>query len=186
LWQFTFERAAFGDAIRKQLEKAKSPGDIAALLRREKIAFREQPSVRTAEQFPMEVLPKITALSKSDVVVLNTPSEAAVLYAVDFVDQPATLEQATPIIERYLLSARKQKQVEARLKELRSTAKIEYVASAAQALTAAPGEPAHQQESGVGATPKVQQPVAASSDEPGVANDKADRHVGQGLLGTKK
>jgi EpsD family peptidyl-prolyl cis-trans isomerase len=177
LRQFSFEPSAFGAALRKELDGVKSPSDIAALLARHKVSFREQPSVRTAEQLPLEVLRKKSVIDKADVFVISAPAEVTVFYVVDLVEQPATLAQATPLIERYLLREKKQKQMDAKLKELRSNAKIEYVAALSEA--AAPASPAISERD-------ANSSGATSDDRLDAAGGSDHEHIGKGLLGTKQ
>jgi EpsD family peptidyl-prolyl cis-trans isomerase len=115
------------DALRARLDRAKIPGDVAAILKDMKIPYRETQTARAAEQLPIETLPKIAALGKGDILVLTAGNQANLLQIVDWSEQPVSEQQAGPMIEQYLVNAKKKEIVENKLKELRGSAKITYV-----------------------------------------------------------
>jgi EpsD family peptidyl-prolyl cis-trans isomerase len=132
-YQFTIERSGLSGALKTKLDRAKSRPALRAALQAENVAFRELISARTAEQLPMAALPAIAAMERGDVTVINDGDEATILQLMDFVEQPATIEEATPLIREYLLNTRKQELVAERLAALRASAKIEYLGPFAEA-----------------------------------------------------
>ena len=170
--QFIIDRASFSDALKAKLDKAKSDPDVVKALKEQKIGFRELLTAKPAEQLPMEVLPRIAAMAKGDLVVLNNGAETTIMRLVDFVEQPATVQQATPVIEQYLINARKKDLLDAKLKTLRTAAKIEYL-----------GPFADPQPATTVAT--TQQPAAAGASK-GTGEAAGEDYLRRGVLGVQK
>jgi|GEM_PF-244443 len=124
--QFTVDGNALNDNLKSKLERSKTEQAIVAALKSDNLNYHEIITVRTAEQLPMQALPSITNMNRGDVAVFKSGDRTDVLQIVDFIAQPATLEQATPVIREYLLSSKKKTKVDDLLKTLRATAKIEY------------------------------------------------------------
>jgi EpsD family peptidyl-prolyl cis-trans isomerase len=124
---FVIERPQFSDALRKRLDGAKAPADVVAVLKQMKIAYREAVSTRGAEQLPLDMLPKVAAMTKGDISILLNESSVVLMQLIDSTEQPVGLDQATPFIESYLMNTRKRQKAESRLKELRASAKIAYM-----------------------------------------------------------
>lgn len=127
---YTIERSQFSDALRGELDAAKTRADVAATLKAANVDFREAASVRGAEQLPLDMLPSVVAMAKGDNFALINDNTVVLLQLTDFTEQPVALEQATAYIEQYLVNARRKLLAESKLKELRATAKIAYLAPA--------------------------------------------------------
>lgn len=127
--EFVFERARFSDEVRNQLNGAKSPADIAKTLSSAGIRYRETNSTRPAEALPIEALPRIAQLAKGDTIAFTDQNLANVLMLLDYAVQPVSLERATPLIQQYLVNNKKREIAQAKAKELREKAKIEYLGS---------------------------------------------------------
>jgi EpsD family peptidyl-prolyl cis-trans isomerase len=149
--EFVFERAKFTDAIRDQLNAAKSPADIAKVLNDAGIRYRETNSTRPAEALPIEALPRIAKLNKGDSLAFTDQNLASVLMLLDYSEQSVPLDRATPLIQQYLVNNKKREIAQTKVKELRGKGKIEYLgnfakaesdAKAAESKPAAPAAPA--------------------------------------------
>lgn len=125
--QFTVDRTAINDMVKTKLDQSKSREDVSNTFKQANVKYRELVSVRAAEQLPMAALPAMANMSAGDVAIVNENNDANVIQLMESVEQPATLEQATPIIREYLISAKKRQLTADLLKSLRSTAKVEYV-----------------------------------------------------------
>ena len=125
--------------LRSQLAAAKNIGEFVEFLKANDFRFNGNQAVRAAEQLPLASL-KTFAAMKDGQALLNTSSGGAqVIVLAGSRAQPATLEQATPAIEQFLLNERKRELVAKDMKLLRDAAKIEYLGKfAAPASSTAP------------------------------------------------
>jgi peptidyl-prolyl cis-trans isomerase C len=166
-YQFMIDPRGLSSALKTKLDRAKSRPALLAALKAENVAFRELVSARSAEQLPMAALSTIAAMKRGDVTVIDDGNEATILQLTDFVEQPATIEEATPLIREYLLNTKKKELVAERLTALRTSAKIEYLGPFAEAAPA-PAQAAHAMQ-------------AAQADQ--AANSAAQAKTGQSALG---
>jgi EpsD family peptidyl-prolyl cis-trans isomerase len=125
---YLIERAELPDGLRPRLESAKTRADAEAVLKAANVSYRAAASTRSAEQLPLEMLPRISAMAKGEFFLLETGGTVILMQLADFTEQPVTLEQATPYIEQYLVNARKKELTARKLRELRASARIAYLA----------------------------------------------------------
>ena len=115
--------------------------EIASTLKAKEIKFNGGPATQTAEQIPLELLPKIQQLKDGQALVLDNAKSVIFLRVVSSQAQPIAEDAAKPRIEQFLTNQRVNKTVADRLKQLRGAAKISYVGefekSAAEASAAA-------------------------------------------------
>jgi EpsD family peptidyl-prolyl cis-trans isomerase len=131
--EFRFERDKFTDAVRDEVNKAKTPADVAKVLNSADIRFRETGNTRPAESLPIEALPRIAKMAKGDTAAFSDQNSVNLLMLVDYAEQPVTLERAAPLIQQYLVNQRKRQLAQSKVKELREKGKVEYVGSYAKA-----------------------------------------------------
>jgi EpsD family peptidyl-prolyl cis-trans isomerase len=128
--------------IKAKLAQAKNLGDFAQWLKSQNIPARGAESVKAAEQLPLELLPRLHALKDGQALTLSGNNRLTVLFLAGSQTQPISEDQAKPVIERYLVNAKKREMAEADLKKRRDAAKIEYLGEYAGAAEAAAKEPA--------------------------------------------
>lgn len=129
------------DAVKAQLQQTKNLNDFGNWLKAQNIPARAGQSTKAAEQLPLELLPRLQQMKDGQAITFTAPGALNILVLIGSQQQPLTQEQAKPMIERFLVNAKKREVAEAELKKLKETAKIEYLgdyANAAQALPAAP------------------------------------------------
>jgi EpsD family peptidyl-prolyl cis-trans isomerase len=114
-------------ALRDRLQAAKSPLDLAQVLRADNLKFSTAQTVRAAEQVPLDRLPQLAALKDGQALVTPVPGGASVVQMMASRAQPIDEGKAAPAIEQFLLNDRKRRLVSQDLKALRNAAKIEYV-----------------------------------------------------------
>ncbi len=167
------------EAVKAQLTSAKNLGEFGQWLKSQNIPARVAQSVKAAEQLPLELLPRMHALKDGQAVSLSSGNQLNILYLAGSQTQPVTLEQAKPMIERYLLNAKKREIAEAELKKLRDATQIEYLGEYSEAGKAEPAAtPAP--------TPAAQAPEAAAPQEPASgAAAPAEDAIQKGLQGLK-
>lgn len=115
------------DAVKARLQQTKNLGDFVDWLKAENIPARAGQSTKTAEQLPLELLPRVHALKDGQALTFSAPGALNILVVVNSQTQPLTQEQAKPMIERYLGNAKKREVAEAELKKLKEAAKVEYL-----------------------------------------------------------
>jgi 3-deoxy-D-manno-octulosonate 8-phosphate phosphatase KdsC-like HAD superfamily phosphatase len=117
-------------------------------LKAQNIPARAGQSTKTAEQLPLELLPKLHQMKDGQAITFAVPGALNILILAGSQSQPLTQEQAKPMIERFLGNNKKREAAEAQVKLLRDKAKIEYMgeykdaAKAPAAAAAAPAAPA--------------------------------------------
>lgn len=129
------------ESVKAQLHQTKNLGDFINWLKAQNIPARAGQSTKTAEQLPLELLPRLHQLKDGQAMTFAVPGALNILVVAGSQTQPLTQEQAKPVIERYLGNAKKREVAEAELKKLKEKAKVEYLGEYADAgkQAAAPG-----------------------------------------------
>jgi EpsD family peptidyl-prolyl cis-trans isomerase len=144
-------------AIRNQLVHAGSPDAVRDALSGHNLAFEAQGLTRAAEQLPLESLGEFAAAAVGDLLIMPPRNGQTVMMLLTGVqDSPIDLERAQPIIQQYLLNVRNAQALDERLKQMRATAKITYVADLSDSASrlaagASPSAPAEQRVRGAAA-----------------------------------
>jgi len=129
------------DLLRSFVKSNKPAEEIAAALKAKDIKFSGGPATQSAEQIPLELLPKLQEVKDGEALVLESPKSVVFIRVVNSVPQPVTEEAAKSRIEQFITNQRANQAVADKLKQLRSAAKITYVGefekTAAQAAAAA-------------------------------------------------
>jgi EpsD family peptidyl-prolyl cis-trans isomerase len=130
------------DEIRRQLSAATNVPEFVDWLRRSGYRFGINQAVRLPEQLPGDSLQAISRLQDGQAMVVPAPQGVNVVVLVGSRPQPATLEQARPLIEQTLLGERRQKLAQDDMKAMRAAAKVEYVGRFAAPAGGAASAPA--------------------------------------------
>jgi len=125
------------EAVKAQLAAAKNMEEFAAWLKSQNIQFTGGAVVKTAEQLPLELLPKLNEMKDGQTLAIPTPNNLQIIQLVASQAQPVNEAQATPAIERFLMNQKRNEMAKAELKKLRDAAKIEYMGAFADAGAAA-------------------------------------------------
>lgn len=128
----------FGE-LERVSARAEGVHEVKEWLAREQIEFRLATAVKPAEQLPLESLKGFARMKDGQMVLSRTGTGALLVHLVTSREQPLDKTAARPMIERYLLNARKTALAKAEVERLRDGARIEYApaAPAAQAEVAA-------------------------------------------------
>ncbi len=121
------------EAIRTQLAASKTLNDFAEWLKAENLPVKAAQGVKAAEQLPQTLLPKLAEMPDGQALVVNAPDGLLVIVLAGSQVQPVTMEQAKPIIVRFLQKQARQKAAKAELDTLKTAAKIEYLGEFADA-----------------------------------------------------
>lgn len=115
------------ELVKAQLQQTKNLGDFINWLKAQNIPARAGQSTKSAEQLPLELLPKLHGMKDGQAMTFAAPGALNILVMAGSQSQPLTQEQAKPMIERYLGNAKKREAAEAELKKLKDKAKVEYL-----------------------------------------------------------
>ena len=119
--------SANADMVKAQLQNTSNRGDFVNWLKSQNIPARASQSTKTAEQLPLELLPRLHQMKDGQAMTFAAPGALNILVLAGSQSQPMTQAQAKPVIERFLSNAKKRDAAEAALKKLKETAKIEYL-----------------------------------------------------------
>ena len=126
------------DALRTQLQAAKSMPDFTEYLKANDFRFSGNQAVRAAEQLPLNMLDAFAKMKDGQAMLVPTPNGAQVVVLAGSRTAPVTAEQARPAIEQFLLNERKRQIIDKDRKDMRAAAKIEYVGKFAEAAASVP------------------------------------------------
>ncbi|MDR2678805.1 MAG: EpsD family peptidyl-prolyl cis-trans isomerase [Zoogloeaceae bacterium] len=118
--------------IRTQLAAGANFAQIANVLQSKGVQFRPQQGLLPAEQAPQEILPQLVRLQDGETTLLETPRVLFFVHLVGSRPMPMNLQNSTPAIQRLLQTQKNQQALEAEIKRLKDSAKIEYVGEFAQ------------------------------------------------------
>jgi len=114
-------------AALEMLQKSKSLTDATAYLKSQNIAYQQNTVTHPAEDIPMGVLPEMATAAAGKVFLFDGATQVTMYDVVSASDQPIPLEQAKPIINRFLSNKTNEQRVRDDLNRLRKTAKIAYL-----------------------------------------------------------
>jgi EpsD family peptidyl-prolyl cis-trans isomerase len=117
---------AQADAVREQLGKTKSVGELAAWLKAQNLPATAQGGVKPAEQLPDALRDQLAKMSTGHLALFPTHDGLIILNVQGIQEQPLTQEQAKPVIEKMLLAKKQKIAIENDIKKLRDAEKIEF------------------------------------------------------------
>lgn len=120
------------EALGAKLQAARNIGEFVEYLKAQGFKFGANQAVRAAEQLPLASVDQISRMKDGEAAMQPSPNGASVVVVAATKSEPVTLEQATPVIEQYLLNERRRKAIEDDTKALRTAARIEYVGKFAE------------------------------------------------------
>jgi EpsD family peptidyl-prolyl cis-trans isomerase len=151
------------EALAAEVKKAKSLNEVVAWLKKKNVAFNANSTVKAAEQLPLEVVPRLARLQVGQVMLMPAQQGFLLVQVAAVEKQPLDEKQATPFIEQFLVNQKKLELARNEMKQLRETAKIEYVGSFAE---------------GAGATPAVEAKPAAAAAPAQSGQSAIDKGIG--------
>jgi EpsD family peptidyl-prolyl cis-trans isomerase len=112
--------------IEKQLTTLKSPADLEAYLKEQKIPARSERSTTAAENIPLPLLQRVSTLKPGQGLILPANGGLRIVLLLGTQDAPVAEDKAGPAINAFLMSQRKRQNVEKEVVSLRSGVKVEY------------------------------------------------------------
>ena len=158
--------------LREQVGKTKNLNEITVWLQAHQMRYNANMSVRAAEQLPQELLPRIAQMKDGDIGFNEAAGGATVVQLAASQTIPMGEQEATPFIERFLLNQKRTEMASGELKQLRESAKVEYMGDFVKSAAA---KPADGKAAAAEAKP-VSQP-AADKAEPKSAGADIDKGV---------
>lgn len=166
-------------ALQAQLEATSSVQTFAETLKASGLKFGVNQVTQPAESLPMNVVDRLANVKDGHALYeQGNGAMKAVLVAASR-EQPLTLEQAKPLIERFLTETRRQEWVKKQVQDMRAAAKVEYIGKFAEKAASAPATGAASA-AAPAAEPVASAPDAAASKEALDANS-----LSKGLSGLK-
>ncbi len=151
-----------GPQVQQILTEKKSLADIAVWAQGKNLQVNTTAAVKAAEQLPLELLPKLHQMKDGQIGIIGEANGVTVLQLVASQEQPIDEKTATPMIEKFLLNKRKTELAEKEIKQLRSTAAIEYVGDFRKKDEAKPTNAEKPASAPVVQSPAAQEPDAVS------------------------
>ena len=159
-------------AIQEQVQQSRSMTDLVKYLKDSNIQFTTNAGVKSAEQLPMEILPKLHELKDGQTAVLPSSAGLTLVHIAGSQQRPLDEASARPFIEQFLTNQKRAETATAEIRQLKEKAKIEYVGEFAQG-TASSGE-----------TPQPQ-PAAVHQAPPESGGKATDKALEKGIQGLK-
>lgn len=126
------------DAVRAEIDKAKSLDDVVAQLEARQIKYARSQAARSTADLPPELSAKLQAMVKGQLFIVREGERSLVMTIAEIKDSPVSLDVAATQIEQFLLNQRNKEAASAEIKRLRAAAKIEMLQKDAAPATAAP------------------------------------------------
>jgi hypothetical protein len=119
--------AGTANELRGMLDAGKPMEEIANWLKGKGIKFAAGSATRSAEQIPLELLPKLHPLKAGQGLVLEGPQTITVMKLASAQSAPVSEEAALPRIQQFLGNQRAAEIAKQELKTLKANAKITFM-----------------------------------------------------------
>ncbi|MGV7210608.1 EpsD family peptidyl-prolyl cis-trans isomerase [Oxalobacteraceae bacterium A2-2] len=150
--------------LKAAVDGAKSLDEVAAWMDGHKVAYGRAQLARSSADLPPELSSKMLSMNKGQLFIVREGERSLLMTITDIKDAPVPQDAAAPQIEQLLANKHAKDAAAAQVKQLRASAKIEYLngasAPAAQPGAAAPAAPVAAPDSA---------PAASASDASGDA-----------------
>jgi peptidyl-prolyl cis-trans isomerase C len=178
--QLVFATSDLSDQAKKTIDSSKSLEEVAVWLDANKIKYGRAQLTRTSTELPPELTKRLLAMPKGQMFIVREGSRSLLISIADIKDAPLALEQAAPQIEQFLFNKKNKEAADATVKQLRSTAKIEYLNQPAGGTPAAAPAAA-----ATAATAPVEAAPAEAAPAPAAPAGASDEAAARGVAGLK-
>lgn len=117
----------FNDKLEQAIDSAKSLDEVAAWMDKQGVRYARGQLSRNATDMPPEMAEKLLAFPQGQLFIIKEGEKTLINTIVDIKDSPVEAKSAAPKIEQYLTNKKIKEIADAELKNLRSSAKIEYL-----------------------------------------------------------
>lgn len=164
--------SGIADQLRELLDGGKSMEDIATWLKGKDMKFATGSATRSAEQIPLELLPKIHPLKVGQGLILQGPQSITIMRLAASQSVPVSEEIALPRIQQFLGNQRASEAAKQEFKALKAKAKITYMGDFADTANSATSQ-----------TPPS--PAVARATDTSTPKSTADVAVEKGVAGLR-
>ena len=117
------------EALKEEMTSAKTLDEIAAWMNSHNVHYARGVASRTTMNMPPEFSSRLMSMHVGQMFVVNEGGNSMIVSIVDIKDNPIGFEEAAPAIEKYFKIKNTKDAMDAKIKHLRSLAKIEYLNS---------------------------------------------------------
>ncbi|RJP72646.1 MAG: peptidyl-prolyl cis-trans isomerase, EpsD family [Comamonadaceae bacterium] len=170
------------DDLRRLAEQARPIDEVAGVLRTRGVQFGGGSATRTAEQIPLELLPRLHALKDGQSIVVAAGDGVTFVRVASSRQVPVSEAQAKPGIEQFLGNSRSTEVIKNDIKRLREATTVTYMGEfdrAAMAQAPADGKKA---DAPAAAPPALTAPLGSADKEPAAPEQSV---IERGLQGLK-
>ncbi len=129
------------EALREKVQGATSFKEVTDFIKASGMSARASQSTSAAESLPMALVDRFAKMKTGQGMVMPTNGGARIVIVANAQTSPIAFEQARPVIEQAIGVERKRAAVDAELKALRKSGKVEYLGRFAAAPASAPARP---------------------------------------------
>lgn len=174
--QLVFATKDMDDALKAQIDSAKSLEEVAAWLDAHKVRYARNQASRNTTDLPPELSSKLLGMPKGQLFIVKEGERSLLVSIADIKEAPLTLEAAAPQIQQFLFNQKNKELADAEVARLRAAAKIDYLNPAVSSGPAASAPAAS-----APAVPAASAPAAA----PAGSASAADEANARGVAGLK-
>jgi EpsD family peptidyl-prolyl cis-trans isomerase len=114
------------EAIKAQLRQSRNLQELAAWLKSQSLPVEVQVVIKAAEQLPDSLRAEFAGLTPGHVTLQPVADGANILLIRSIQDQPVSLEQATPLIEKLIVAEKQKEALDTQLKKMREATPVKY------------------------------------------------------------
>jgi peptidyl-prolyl cis-trans isomerase C len=162
--QLVLATSDLNDDVKKAIDSSKSLEEVAVFLDQNKVKYARAQLARSTTELPPELSTRLLGMAKGQLFIIREGTRSLLISIADTKDAPIAFEQAAPQIEQFLFNKKNKEAADAAIKQLRSTAKIEYLNQPAKPAADAAAAPAPAPAPAVAPAPAAATAPAASDD----------------------
>lgn len=129
-------RSRLLEPLARMVREDRSMEEIGKFLANRGVEFSSASGVRTAEQIPLDVLPRLAGVADGKTALIESGRRYYVFHVVSSQPVPLSEKEALPRIEVFLKNQQAQRAVAQEVQRLKSNARIEYLGDFAKAAAA--------------------------------------------------
>lgn len=115
------------DVFRKLVASSGRLDDITGWLRENDLPFQRAISIKTTEQLPAALVPRLAVMQNAQLAILEGPDSLHIVQLMLAQPAPISLSEATPAIEKLLLAEKREAYMRDKARQLREKAEIRYL-----------------------------------------------------------
>jgi EpsD family peptidyl-prolyl cis-trans isomerase len=113
--------------LKLAIDTAKTLDEVAAWMDGHNVRYARGQLSRSSTDLPELMVAKLNEMKKGQLFIVNEGENSMLNFINNVKDSPVTAKDAAPQIEQYLINKKSKEAADAEIKNLRSSAKIEYL-----------------------------------------------------------